>query len=107
MVREHLRRFQSRHPELFADLKDERQRRLETWHLDVARRRLERSRRWANEVGEAIPHGARTVAMGGLDNCLECSLDAVVRVRVLWRKPPKRARSRCKPAHLSQPADRF
>ena len=45
-VREHLRRIQRRHPDLFAALMAERGKRLEAWHADVARRRLERSRRW-------------------------------------------------------------
>jgi hypothetical protein len=45
-VREHLRRIARRHPELYASLMDERRRRFERWHLDVAERRRERSRRW-------------------------------------------------------------
>jgi hypothetical protein len=45
-VREHLRRIRCRHPELYAELMAKRAKRLERWHADVARRRLERSRRW-------------------------------------------------------------
>jgi hypothetical protein len=45
-VREHLRRIRRNHPNLFGELMAERSRRLDVWHHDVARRRLERSRRW-------------------------------------------------------------
>lgn len=45
-VREHMRRIRNRHPELYAELMTERNERLDRWHADVSKRRLERSRRW-------------------------------------------------------------
>lgn len=55
-VREHLRRIRRVHPELYANLMAERQNRLDRWHADVARRRLERSRRWGKQRWAARYH---------------------------------------------------